>query len=135
MRTTQQGTTKVSTLGNSQAGAHNAHQVVGVMSPAGQAELVGGKVVSVLTVATPASLAVNGLVAGTAVRLTRNDTGELLYQATENQGSIQFVTSYLGQINIEARKADASPFCKPWYGSTNLAKGNQAVTALQILEE
>jgi len=53
----------------------------------------------------------------------------------ESGGGAQISTKHKGSLTIEVRKADASPYYKPWYGAVTLVDAAQTLTAIQVLEE
>lgn len=51
-------------------------------------------------------------------------------------GQISFSTTYIGAVRVDARKASASPFYKPWATQATTISGQTVeVTALQELDE
>ena len=81
------------------------------------------------------TLTVNGLVTGSRVKITRQDTGALLLNAAESSGQVTLTTDYTGMVVIEARKASATPYYQPWTAVASLSNGNTTVTALQIRDD
>lgn len=80
-------------------------------------------------------LTVDGLVSGSRVKVTRQDTGAVLLNAAESSGTVTLTTDYTGTVLIEARKASAAPYYQPWTAIASLAGGDAAVTALQIRDD
>lgn len=80
-----------------------------------------------------ATVTVNGLVSGSRVKVTRNDTGGFLFTGLETGGSISFQTEYAGAITVEARKATSAPFYQPWVSVATIGTG-VTITALQVLD-
>ena len=68
------------------------------------------------------------------VKATRNDTNAVLFVGAESGGTVSFSTSYTGAITVEARKASASPYYKPWSAVGTVGTGI-SFTALQTLDE
>lgn len=81
------------------------------------------------------TLTVAALATGSAVRITQNDTGALLFQGNESGGLVQFNTQYKGLMDIEARKADSTPIYRPWFGSATLSDAHVTVNAVQARED
>lgn len=81
------------------------------------------------------TLTVASLATGSAVRITQNDTGEVLFNGNESGGVVQFNTQYKGLMDIEARKTDASPVYKSWYGSATLSDAHITINAVQTRED
>lgn len=80
------------------------------------------------------TVSVSNIVAGSAVKVTRVDTGALLFQGSESSGSVAFTTDYLGAVYVEARKASAAPFYQPWVAQVTIA-GDTNITALQVRDD
>ncbi len=80
-----------------------------------------------------AAVTVNGLVSGSRVKATRNDTGAALFTGLETGGTVSFETEYTGAVTIEARKATSAPFYQPWVSVATVGTG-VTVTALQVLD-
>lgn len=81
-----------------------------------------------------ATVTVSGLATGSMVKATRNDTSAVLFVGAESGGTVSFNTSYTGAITVEARKASASPYYKPWSAVGTVGTGI-SFTALQTLDE
>ncbi len=82
-----------------------------------------------------ATLTVVGLVTGSRIRMTRRDTGAVLLNEAEAGGSVALSTDYQGLIDIEARKASATPFYQPWVAVADMSLGNTTITALQVRDD
>jgi hypothetical protein len=78
------------------------------------------------------AVVVNGLVAGSRVRVSRSDTGAVLAQTLVSGTSVSFDFQYEGSVVIEARNASAAIAYKPWVTQVAISSGTTAaVTALQ----
>jgi hypothetical protein len=73
---------------------------------------------------------VNGLVAGSRVKITRTDTDALLVNQLVGGTSQVFDLTYTGQVRVEARHASGSPAYKPWFTILTVGTG-ATVTVLQ----
>ena len=82
-----------------------------------------------------ATLTVVGLVTGSRIRMTRRDTGAVLLNEAEAGGSVALSTDHQGLIDIEARKASATPFYQPWVAVADMSLGNTTITALQVRDD
>jgi hypothetical protein len=88
------------------------------------------------TVESGAGITVEGLVTGSRVVAKKVSDNTVLFNGSESTGSITFFTTYIGAIKLEARKASASPFYKPWVTLITPVSGQTSVvTALQELDE
>lgn len=88
------------------------------------------------TVESGAGITVEGLVTGSRVVAKKVSDNTVLFNGSESTGSITFSTTYIGAIKLEARKASASPFYKPWVTLITPVSGQTSVvTALQELDE
>lgn len=75
-----------------------------------------------------------GLVPGSQVKALRTDTEAVLFNGNSGAGtSVAFETDYAGEIAIEARKASAEPYYRPWRTVATVGAGLTA-TALQELD-
>lgn len=79
-------------------------------------------------------VSVNGLVTGSRVKVTKTSDGTVLFNDVETNGSISFMTTYTGEVRIEARKASASPYYQPWVTIGTIGSGLSA-TALQVRDD
>jgi hypothetical protein len=95
---------------------------------------LGTMVVSAAPQAGPytvtSTIAIDGLVAGSRVKITRLDTGAILSTGVESGGVYSYTGTYTGSVAIEARKATTAPFYRAWTASGTVGAG-LAVTALQ----
>lgn len=82
----------------------------------------------------PSTVTVTGLVSGSRVRVTRDDTDAVLFNGVESGGAISFSTTYYGSISVEARKASSSTYYKPWSAAGMVGTGVSFI-ALQIPDE
>lgn len=84
-----------------------------------------------------APISVTGLVTGSRVKFTKVSDGTLLYQAAESGGVVTFASNeYTGAVQIEARKASASPNYIPWITQVTPVSGSTTTaTALQQTDE
>lgn len=83
-----------------------------------------------------ASVIVSGLVSGSRVKATKVFDGSVLFNGLETSGIVSFETDYVGAVNIEARKASATPFYQPWLTQiTTVADATTTAIALQTLDE
>lgn len=77
-------------------------------------------------------LTVNGLVAGSRVKVSRVDTGAFLAQTQALGSTASFDIPYTGAVQVEARNASSSPSYKPWLSVVNISSSSPVViTALQ----
>ena len=77
-------------------------------------------------------LTVNGLVAGSRVKVSRVDTGAFLAQTQAVGTTASFDIPYSGVVQVEARNASSSPSYKPWLSVVNISSITPVViTALQ----
>lgn len=115
---------------------HNASatHAITVQIAAGQtaSTTTAGGTVTVET--APSTVTVNGLVSGSIVKVTRNDTSAVIFTGTESGGSVSFSTSYSGAVTVEARKASAAPFYRPWTTVGTVGAGI-TFTATQTLDQ
>ncbi len=81
------------------------------------------------------TLTIVGLATGSRVRMTRRDTGAVLLNEAEAIGSVAISTDYAGLIDVEARKASATPFYQPWVAVADMSLGNTTITALQVRDD
>lgn len=82
-----------------------------------------------------ATIVMNGLVTGSRVKATKVSNGDLLFNGAESGGQISFTTDFIGAIRLEARKASAEPFYKPFVTQiTSVADATRTATALQALD-
>lgn len=79
----------------------------------------------------PSTVTINGLVTGSRVKAYRVDTGAVIATGPEVAGVFEFVSDYVGQIAIEARKASAAPYYQPWLTLTTLS-ADSAVTLTAV---
>ena len=83
-----------------------------------------------------ATVALDGLVAGSRVKATKVSDGTVLFNGLESGGAISFQTEYLGAINLEARKASSAPFYQAYVTQvTSISGSTVSATALQQLDE
>ena len=62
--------------------------------------------------------------------------GDVLSNGAESGGQISFSTTYIGAVRVDARKASASPFYKPWATQATTISGQTVeAPALQELDE
>lgn len=79
-------------------------------------------------------VSVNGLIADSQVKVTRTDNDAVLFNGNSGAGStVSFETDYAGEVAIEARKASAAPYYRPWRTVATVGAGLTA-TALQELD-
>ena len=77
----------------------------------------------------------NGLVAGSRVKVSRLDTGAFLAQAQTAGTTASFDIPYSGAVQVEARNASSSLSYKPWPSVVNISSSTPVViTALQELD-
>lgn len=82
------------------------------------------------------TVTVSGLATGSRVKVTRVDTGALLYSGVESSGAVSFQTDYVGQIAIEARKASSAPYYQPWTTLATLTAASTInLTAVQLRDD
>lgn len=79
------------------------------------------------------TLTINNLATGSAVRVTRADTGAVLTTGVESSGSCTVDIAYSGNIYVEARCASSSPSYKQWRTLVNFST-SQTISALQELD-
>ena len=124
------GTTDAAIYNNS-----GGHVVLNV-SGGGDTPTVRNGAGATTDVVSGAQITVVGLAAGSQVKVTKVSNGDVLFNGTEAGGQISFSTTYLGAVRVEARKASASPFYKPWATQATTVSGQTVeVTALQELDE
>lgn len=83
-----------------------------------------------------AAVSVSGLVTGSRVKASKVSDGTVLFNGLESGGVVSFTTSYVGAVNIEARKASGSPYYQPWLTQiTTVSDVTTFATALQVLDE
>ena len=124
------GTTDASIYNNS-----GGHVVLNV-SGGGDTPTVRNGAGATTEVVSGAQVTVVGLAAGSQVKVTKVSNGDVLFNATEAGGQISFSTTYIGAVRVDARKASASPFYKPWATQATTISGQTVeVTALQELDE
>lgn len=79
---------------------------------------------------------VNGLATGSRVKISRADTGAVLFSGLESSGSVRAVLGYVGDVQIEARKASSAPYYQPWVTLATLAmKSTTTLTAVQLRDD
>jgi hypothetical protein len=83
------------------------------------------------TIVAGASVVVQGLVAGSRVKIVRMDTSEVLVNSLVSGTSETFSLTYTGGVRVEARNASGTPAYQPWYTIITVGTG-QTVTALQV---
>jgi hypothetical protein len=89
-----------------------------------------------ITLEASTKVSVSGLVSGSRLKATKASNGDVLFNGAEISGTVNFDTDYVGLINIEARKATASPFYIPWVTQITTISGQTVgATALQQLDE
>jgi hypothetical protein len=82
-----------------------------------------------------ATVSMTGLVTGSRIKATKVSDGTILYNGAESSGAISFQTNYVGAINLEARKASAAPYYKPFVTQvTSVADATVSAVALQQLD-
>lgn len=124
------GTTDAAIYNNS--GGH----VVLNISGGGDTPTVRNGAGATTEVVSGAQITVVGLAAGSQVKVTKVSNGDVLFNAAEAGGQISFSTTYIGAVRVEARKASASPFYRPWATQATTISGQTVeVTALQELDE
>lgn len=124
------GTTDAEIYNNS--GGH----VVLNISGGGDTPTVRNGAGSTTDVVSGAQVSVVGLAAGSQVKVTKISNGDVLFNGPESGGQVSFSTTYIGAIRVDARKASASPYYKPWFSQANTVSGQTVeITALQELDE
>jgi hypothetical protein len=81
------------------------------------------------------TITVLGLTTGSRVKISRVDTGEIIYTDVESSG--QIVTpaiTYNGLVEIEARNASGTPAYKPWVTRTTMSGSSVSLTATQEVD-
>jgi hypothetical protein len=82
-----------------------------------------------------ATVSMTGLATGSRVKATKVSDSTLLFNGPESGGAISFETDYIGAIALEARKASAAPFYKPFVTQvTTVANTTASAVALQQLD-
>jgi hypothetical protein len=77
-------------------------------------------------------LTVDGLVAGSRVKVSRVDTGAFLAQAQAVGGTASFDVPYAGSVRVEARNASSPTAYRPWQSIVNISANSPTeITALQ----
>lgn len=83
-----------------------------------------------------ATVSVDGLATGSIVKAAKVSDGTVLFVGTESAGAVLFTTDYAGAVSIEARKASASPYYRPWVSQiTTIFEQTVSATAVQQLDE
>lgn len=124
------GTTDAAIYNNS-----GGHVVLNV-SGGGDTPTVRNGAGATTDVVSGAQVSVVGLAAGSQVKVTKVSNGDVLFNGAESGGQVSFSTTYIGAIRIDARKASASPYYKPWSSQANTVSGQTVeITALQELDE
>lgn len=124
------GTTDAAIYNNS-----GGHVVLNV-SGGGDTPTVRNGAGATTDVVSGAQITVVGLAAGSQVKVTKVSDGAVLFNGPESLGEVSFSTTYIGAIRIDARKASASPYYKPWFSQANTVSGQTVeITALQELDE
>ena len=124
------GTTDAAIYNNS--GGHVALNVSG----GGDTPTVRNGAGATTDVVSGAQVTVVGLATGSQVKVTKVSNGDVLFNGAESGGQISFSTTYIGAVRVDARKASASPFYKPWATQATTISGQTVeVTALQELDE
>ena len=83
-----------------------------------------------------ATVAMNGLVSGSIVKATKVSDGTVLFTGGESGGAISFQTEYIGEIELEARKASSAPYYQSYVTRVTSISGlTTTATALQQLDE
>lgn len=124
------GTTDASIYNNS-----GGHVVLNV-SGGGDTPTVRNGAGATTEVVSGAQVTVVGLATGSQVKVTKVSNGDVLFNGAESGGQISFSTTYIGAVRVDARKASASPFYKPWATQATTISGQTVeVTALQELDE
>lgn len=124
------GTTDAAIYNNS-----GGHVVLNV-SGGGDTPTVRNGAGATTAVVSGAQVSVVGLAAGSQVKVTKVSSGDVLFNGAESGGQISFSTTYIGAIRVDARKASASPYYKPWFSQANTVSGQTVeITALQELDE
>ncbi len=124
------GTTDAAIYNNS-----GGHVVLNV-SGGGDTPTVRNGAGATTDVVSGAQVTVVGLATGSQVKVTKVSDGTVLFNGAESLGEVSFSTTYIGAIRVDARKASASPFYKPWATQATTISGQTVeVTALQELDE
>lgn len=124
------GTTDAAIYNNS-----GGHVVLNV-SGGGDTPTVRNGAGATTEVVSGAQVTVVGLATGSQVKVTKVSNGDVLFNGAESGGQISFSTTYIGAVRVDARKASASPFYKPWATQATTISGQTVeVTALQELDE
>lgn len=124
------GTTDAAIYNNS-----GGHVVLNV-SGGGDTPTVRNGVGATTEVVSGAQVTVVGLATGSQVKVTKVSDGSVLFNGAETLGQVSFSTTYIGAVRVEARKASASPFYRPWATQATTISGQTVeVTALQELDE
>ena len=124
------GTTDAAIYNNS-----GGHVVLNV-SGGGDTPTVRNGTGATTVVVSGAQVTVVGLATGSQVKVTKVSNGDVLFNGAESGGQVSFSTTYIGAIRVDARKASASPYYKPWATQATTISGQTVeVTALQELDE
>ena len=82
----------------------------------------------------PITLEVTSLVSGSFVKVTKASNGDLLFKGAETSGAIIFDVTYIGEVEIEARKSSTAPYYKPYVTRATLTGTSVSIPALQQLD-
>lgn len=82
------------------------------------------------------TITVIGMVSGSRMKASKVSDNTVLFNGAESGGVASFSTDYIGAINIEVRKATATPYYIPWVTQvTSVANTVVSAVALQQLDE
>ena len=82
----------------------------------------------------PVTLEVTSLVSGSFVKVTKVSNGDLLFKGAEVSGTTIFDITYIGEVEIEARKSSSAPYYKPYVTRATLTGTSVSIPALQQLD-
>lgn len=81
------------------------------------------------------TITVLGLATGSRVKISRVDTGEIIYTGVESDGHIVTpAITYNGLVEIEVRNASGTPAYKPWVTRTTMSGSSVSLTATQEVD-
>jgi hypothetical protein len=102
----------------------------------GSTTLVAGDVTSdgaTVNIVSGATVSLQGLVAGSRVKIVRTDNGTALVNQLIAGTSETFNLTFTGEVRVEARNASSTPAYKPWFAIITVGTG-ATVNALQEID-
>ena len=86
-----------------------------------------------VNIVSGATVSLQGLVAGSRVKIVRTDNGTALVNQLVAGTSENFNLTFTGEVRVEARNASSTPAYKPWFAIITVGTG-ATVNALQEID-